>query len=38
VPTTYNQRLAILSSFYQAAIKRGFLTANPIATSLARSG
>jgi integrase len=31
-PTTYNQRLAILSSFYQTAIKRGVLTANPITT------
>jgi integrase len=31
-PTTYNQRLAILSSFYQTAIKRGVLTANPIAS------
>jgi integrase/recombinase XerC len=31
-PATFNQRLAILSSFYQTAIKRGFLTANPIAT------
>jgi integrase len=27
---TYNQRLAILSSFYQTAIKKGYLTANPI--------
>lgn len=27
---TYNQRLAILSSFYHTAIKRGFLIANPI--------
>jgi integrase len=34
-PATYNQRLAILSSFYQTAIKRGFLTANPI-TSIDR--
>jgi len=34
-PTTYNQRLAILSSFYQTAIKRGVLTANPIASMLA---
>src|SRR4051794_38653161 len=25
-PTTYNQRLAILSSFYQYAIKHGLLT------------
>src|SRR5215211_6059500 len=31
-PATFNQRLAILSSFYQTAIKRGFLTANPITT------
>lgn len=31
-PATYNQRLAILSSFYRMAIKRGVLTANPIAT------
>jgi integrase/recombinase XerC len=31
-PATFNQRLAILSSFYQTAIKRGFLSANPIAT------
>src|SRR5690349_21404871 len=31
-PATYNQRLAILSSFYHTAIKRGFLSANPIAT------
>ena len=31
-PATYNQRLAILSSFYRTAIKRGVLTANPIAT------
>src|SRR5437773_11362854 len=31
-PATYNQRLAILSSFYRTAIKRGVLTANPITT------
>jgi integrase len=31
-PATFNQRLAILSSFYQTAIKRGMLTANPITT------
>jgi integrase len=31
-PATFNQRLAILSSFYQTAIKRGFLTTNPILT------
>lgn len=31
-PATYNQRLAILSSFYQTAIKRGVLTANPMTT------
>jgi len=31
-PATYNQRLAILSSFYRTAIKRGVLTVNPIAT------
>jgi len=31
-PATYNQRLAILSSFYRTAIKRGVLMTNPIAT------
>lgn len=29
-PATFNQRLAILSSFYQTAIKRGVLATNPI--------
>ncbi len=30
-PNTFNQRLAILSSFYAFALRRGVLTANPIA-------
>jgi len=30
-PSTFNQRLAILSSFYAFALRRGVLTANPIA-------
>ena len=29
-PATYNHRLAVLSSFYTFAIKRGLLTANPL--------
>ena len=30
-PATFNQRLAIISSFYSFAMKRGFLAGNPIA-------
>lgn len=29
-PATFNQRLAIISSFYQFAMKRGWIEANPI--------
>src|SRR5919202_7154255 len=30
-PATFNQRVAIISSFYSFAMKRGFLAGNPIA-------
>src|ERR671933_115200 len=30
-PATFNQRLAIISSFYSFAMKQGFLAGNPIA-------